>query len=1205
MSEVDSEFQERQLEFESYAKRIQIDFNGEEFMDEFGRKQKFEDILAEEKRSIKKLEEEEIEKGMSEKSEKSVVNGNLEESYSSKHESYYEESYEKSSQSMKIEESKSSSKAFTGYSESHETKMSVETSISEASVSQKDSSKISFESEISSTEYLAEETSKLQLETSTKKGSKSKAELETTNFEEGGMSKSGMSLEVESSTSSSKSQQEQELKISASVEIEQTSVSTSKATSEEQLIVESDVSIDNSTSSRTTIEEREVKLTTSDAEIDSSRSRESTLEIDDSSEVFATEGGGAILVDSSVEIEYSKVKRKKRMSVEMEVEERSTVEIDLESKILKSKMLEEIKTMTAEMQTMSKDSIPTDMGSVSSINSLFSEEGSIEESSTSTNPSEMLEAKIRSKMQARVLETESNADAESVRDMDLSEGAADEKMIDDQIRAAVRAEHETLAQESNLQSDRVMDLPMGEKEQLSTSLGQDSGVFDMSTAENSSFRVEESSTKTTTESTATLGASRTDEAKIKSVEDDSKAKATSEAVSSLTDEQAVTDDTTEDLSSPAAGELKENSSQNNLEKTKAQRDLALAEEQQMLDKDDTSIVSDLTDLESLKADEKITEKTGKAEQKAKSKQELAKADEMNLGREDASVASELTDVDSVKADELSLDGRSELGEASIKDEETWHADQLSDTESMRDETSDFKAEDIPAVEADITEEQLGQNVKVDSVDSLDGPSDSRDVTPTPESFGAEDNFRIQSPINEETVSEISEGSIREADFALDETLPDGGQFVTSPSDLTSLVRDSQKQSRVSAQISEDIDDIIDDALKDLEMDSNTQETKITKEPSPDQAAVRVAEEILEAPQEKTRQMYKPEEQDLTFIPDEIPEKKTKSKKSKRSSEEEELTMTASVETSETSTKTQESTASIQADVDVSGVSYDDGGLTISASVEVEETRYPPEVVRVSEDVNIQAGETINLASEVKGNPQPEVKWFKEGEKITENQRITLVTEDNVYSLEIREAAGSDGGKYTLTAHNSEGTIFSDVQVNVTIPPGQEDKIIMEGQNISVTASLSLPEFTKSPDDTTVSEFDPVSFVCQVSGNPEPKVIWRKEGQKLKSDQRMRIYESDRQHFLEIPQSSLLDAGEYECEATNSEGSTSCHIMLTVEAATEQESGLSAAEESVQLPGASESDVRTRYLKLFGAAAAFTLVAFGLHKLTEGRLPTSR
>lgn len=48
--------------------------------------------------------------------------------------------------------------------------------------------------------------------------------------------------------------------------------------------------------------------------------------------------------------------------------------------------------------------------------------------------------------------------------------------------------------------------------------------------------------------------------------------------------------------------------------------------------------------------------------------------------------------------------------------------------------------------------------------------------------------------------------------------------------------------------------------------------------------------------------------------------------------------------------------------------------------------------------------------------------------------MTLQVADNLFTLEIKEATEGDGGTYTLTAHNSEGTIFSDVLVTVTIPP---------------------------------------------------------------------------------------------------------------------------------------------------------------------------
>ena len=85
-------------------------------------------------------------------------------------------------------------------------------------------------------------------------------------------------------------------------------------------------------------------------------------------------------------------------------------------------------------------------------------------------------------------------------------------------------------------------------------------------------------------------------------------------------------------------------------------------------------------------------------------------------------------------------------------------------------------------------------------------------------------------------------------------------------------------------------------------------------------------------------------------------------------------------------------------------------------------------------VQYTANLTIKVLFNPSGNPQPEVKWFKEGDTVKAGERITLQTEDDIFTLEINDANPDDGGTYTLTAHNSEGTIFSDVLVTVSIPP---------------------------------------------------------------------------------------------------------------------------------------------------------------------------
>ncbi|KAK6165309.1 hypothetical protein SNE40_022258 [Patella caerulea] len=1213
MSEVDTDYEERKQELESYAKRMQVDFGGEDILDEFGSRRTFEDLVSEENRENQlssKLGLDEVKKGQKDKTDKSISNGYYEESFSSKQESsYYEESYEESStkkiKMSKKEEYASSKSSKTSIESQEESKMSAE------------SSQVAIES------GRSEQKSKISTETS---------------------------IEACQSESSSS----QKISLDAEITSSQNETSSGSASqSESQLLIESsEGSFDNSSSSsRTTVEEGGLRLMSSEVEVDGhGTSREGTLEPETVVETDSAEVDSTLIMESSVEIE-SKKKRKKRMSVEMEIEEKSTQDFDVESKTTKTKKVEEIKTLTAEMKTMTKDTFPTDMGSVSSIFSLVSEEGA-EESLTPLNPSDVLETKIRNKLQAKVLESESRQESGSLEDLVFSEESLTEVRKEEaSSRAELRAQLESQAQEASLPQDRLLDIPMDEKEILATSLGHDSGIFDMSMVDTPS-RVGESSTEALSESPSLLDSTLTEAQFVSALEskegDGQSSQATSEKVLSQTDEQNLDQADSSQLTdvsrieSQQVQELDDSDKKRALDKAKLSQETVLADEQSVVSddasavsnldsmsaeelsissqidmkealdkarstqkvalvdevqngKDDASIVSDLTDLDSIVADElSVDSQADSKKSRPQSRKEAAFVDEMS-NRDDASIVSDLTDLESIRADEMSIDGHSEITEAELKGRETLHTDQVSVAGSEIEDLSELTSveSNLKAKEEETRDSLLTKDsVKIgETVDLLDGPAEEASGV---ELSDIKDKDLLQEAINEKTVSEFSEGSIREAsELGLEDAIPSGGQMVTSPSDLTSLVTDAQVASQADPQVSETVQDTIDGALKDLQSDS----TQVSEEPNPNKADVGDIPEILEAEAEKVSKKKRTEDQELYFSS----EVETTEKKTKKSAEEE-LTLTTSVETTEIEISTDESSTTIQADVDVSDIKFDEQGLKMSASVEVEERRFPPEVVKVPEDVSVQAGETIHLMSEVTGNPKPDVKWFKEGEKVCESQRITLVTEDSVYSLEIREAENSDGGTYTLTAHNAEGTILNDVHVNVSVPPGQEDKLIMENENISVTATLSRPKFTNKPEDTTVSEFDQVQFVCEVQGNPEPKVNWLKEGQKLKSDQRMRIYQSDGQHFLEIPQSSILDSGEYECQASNSEGSTSCHVILTVEAATEQESGLSAAEE---VPQASESDVRTRYLKLFGAAAAFTLVAFGFHKLTEGKLPLSR
>lgn len=72
-----------------------------------------------------------------------------------------------------------------------------------------------------------------------------------------------------------------------------------------------------------------------------------------------------------------------------------------------------------------------------------------------------------------------------------------------------------------------------------------------------------------------------------------------------------------------------------------------------------------------------------------------------------------------------------------------------------------------------------------------------------------------------------------------------------------------------------------------------------------------------------------------------------------------------------------------------------------------------------------------------------------------------------------------------------------------------------------------------------------SFVCIVSGNPQPQIVWRKNGKEMSSSRHM---------MMKMPQGSVLriepvrhgrDEAEYECIADNGVGEASSAATLSI------------------------------------------------------------
>lgn len=80
-------------------------------------------------------------------------------------------------------------------------------------------------------------------------------------------------------------------------------------------------------------------------------------------------------------------------------------------------------------------------------------------------------------------------------------------------------------------------------------------------------------------------------------------------------------------------------------------------------------------------------------------------------------------------------------------------------------------------------------------------------------------------------------------------------------------------------------------------------------------------------------------------------------------------------------------------------------------------------------------------------------------------------------------------------------------------------------------------------DLSVTEHQPVTLSCQVSGVPEPSIVWTHDGSVVDEDDRVKLLRGGRQ--LQVTSSHVSDAGIYVCAVQNIAGSDQKQYRLSV------------------------------------------------------------
>jgi len=196
-------------------------------------------------------------------------------------------------------------------------------------------------------------------------------------------------------------------------------------------------------------------------------------------------------------------------------------------------------------------------------------------------------------------------------------------------------------------------------------------------------------------------------------------------------------------------------------------------------------------------------------------------------------------------------------------------------------------------------------------------------------------------------------------------------------------------------------------------------------------------------------------------------------------------------------------------------------------------------------LEIKDGSRLELKVAVKGDPDPQVTWTKEGKPISSSEIMEVKYKNGTASVIINEVFPEDGGKYTCRATNTKGSVETSSKV-VILP--MEKKVANGGSAaVNGAASNKSPRVVDHVKSKVVTDGDAVTLSAVISGSDKFDVVWLHNEKEIKPSKDFEYKSSGSTHTLVINEVFPEDAGTYTCEAFNDVGEcfTSCSLNVEV------------------------------------------------------------
>ncbi|CAJ0583273.1 unnamed protein product, partial [Mesorhabditis spiculigera] len=167
-------------------------------------------------------------------------------------------------------------------------------------------------------------------------------------------------------------------------------------------------------------------------------------------------------------------------------------------------------------------------------------------------------------------------------------------------------------------------------------------------------------------------------------------------------------------------------------------------------------------------------------------------------------------------------------------------------------------------------------------------------------------------------------------------------------------------------------------------------------------------------------------------------------------------------------------------------------------------------VKDVQEIEVVLGKPFTFACIIESEDEKvERSWTRHALPLNGFEKDIQILADGAH-LHLASAKKEDEGTYTCIAKNRAGESQKTYKLKVLVPP----TIISEGGGYSVVENNSLV------------------LPCEVEGEPNPKIVWHKDGKPVSTSTNLIL--NDGQQF-KIAKASLNDKGSYACQAKNKVG----------------------------------------------------------------------